>query len=777
MNYPYSILFSGIILLLSTSTSTSISAQCVEGESEVVVQILTDNYPGETTWTLSDASGELLTGGPYSASNTTYTASACIPNIDEPSCLQFVIDDSYGDGICCGYGNGDFTLLIDGVEVATGGNFGYQDIVMFDCAPGTTCNDAVVLTDADYGTVAQASDNFWYTFVPPANGMYEFSSCGAGCNTTLYIYDYCNMNNFGDTNEGTIYYDDMEGGCGEEATITALLVGGEQMWIRWASLDASCGSFDWDFSFVGPPEGCMDATACNYNPSAEVDNGTCIYEGDPLCNGPDLVILTDAITSSLYATTMQVNETDCYIEEGCLNGFGERQIIRFTTHIKNIGDLDYYIGQSGESSTQFEWGDCHNHWHYDGYAKYDLFDIDGGFIPVGFKNGFCVMDLECSDGGSFTYGCSTMGISAGCGDIYSSGLSCQWIDVTDVPDGQYRLVVRVNWDYAPDALGHYETNTDNNWGVVCIEIDRSAGYEVAIITDCPVFTDCAGEPYGTTLNDCTGTCGGSTLMGDIDADADQDLTDAQLYTEGVLGGDIALNDCNDINADGLINLVDAATIADCQYWNVAHTHPDSSGVHTHCDFPTVAIENPFDNVEFTIGSVDWDLQYFDVHVLNPDNRIYAYHLEFDGIQISQTESLIDPLLYSGTPSHVPGGIDVLSLSYDGTSIPKNIVYTPFLRVHWIGSANGMVCISQAVDVVNDALQTTMTSLFNPCIEETNAGCFEDLDGDLVVSVSDILAVLSEFGCLSDCSNDVNGDGYVNVADVLLVLSAFGTVCG
>ena len=120
---------------------------------------------------------------------------------------------------------------------------------------------------------------------------------------------------------------------------------------------------------------------------------------------------------------------------------------------------------------------------------------------------------------------------------------------------------------------------------------------------------------------------------------------------------------------------------------------------------------------------------------------------------------------------------MLSLSYDGTSIPKNIVYTPFLRVHWIGSANGMVCISQAVDVVNDALQTTITSLFNPCIEETNAGCFEDLDGDLVVSVSDILAVLSEFGCLSDCSNDVNGDGYVNVADVLLVLSAFGTVCG
>ena len=89
----------------------------------------------------------------------------------------------------------------------------------------------------------------------------------------------------------------------------------------------------------------------------------------------------------------------------------------------------------------------------------------------------------------------------------------------------------------------------------------------------------------------------------------------------------------------------------------------------------------------------------------------------------------------------------------------------------------MVCISQAVDVVNELLQTSMTSLFNPCIEEsTSNGCIGDLDGDLIVTVNDILAVLSEFGCLSDCTNDVNEDGAVNVADVLLVLSAFGTVC-
>ena len=102
---------------------------------------------------------------------------------------------------------------------------------------------------------------------------------------------------------------------------------------------------------------------------------------------------------------MTVDEDNCYIVEGCLNGYGERELVRFTTWIKNIGDLDYYIGATAQtdSTKQFEWGDCHNHWHYKGYAKYDLFTMDGQMLPIGFKNGFCVMDLECGDGGTAQY--------------------------------------------------------------------------------------------------------------------------------------------------------------------------------------------------------------------------------------------------------------------------------------------------------------------------------------------------------------------------------------
>jgi hypothetical protein len=233
-----------LLITLLLTTPIPLFSQCSEGEIEITVSILTDNYPGEITWILTEESGTLLSGGPYSNQSTTYESSVCISDNGEPSCLQFVINDSYGDGICCGYGTGAYYLLIDGVEIASGGNYGSQDSIQFDCAPGMTCNDAVALSAVDYGAVAQATGNFWYTFTPEINGMYEFNSCGSGCNSTLFIYEYCNMNNFDNTNEGTIYFDDYEGGCGYEASQTVLLEGGVQYWIRWGSSDDSCSGLN-----------------------------------------------------------------------------------------------------------------------------------------------------------------------------------------------------------------------------------------------------------------------------------------------------------------------------------------------------------------------------------------------------------------------------------------------------------------------------------------------------------------------------------------------------
>ena len=61
-------------------------------------------------------------------------------------------------------------------------------------------------------------------------------------------------------------------------------------------------------------------------------------------------------------------------------------------------------------------------------------------------------------------------------------------------------------------------------------------------------------------------------------------------------------------------------------------------------------------------------------------------------------------------------------------------------------------------------------------EEEAVACLLDLDGDLAVTVSDVLTLLSEFGCAQDCNNDVSGDGQVSVADVLALLGGYGMTC-
>ena len=703
-------LFSALAIFTVTlfgMTTLSAQTDCAEGETEIIILIVSDAYPNEISWELSVGGAEIAFG--ESEGDT-----LCVDMAEDFPCFLFEIHDSYGDGI---YDPGGYWIYMDGVEIASGGDYTYGDEVSFDCAPGSTCNDAVALAmpSEEGDVISQSGNSFWYTFTPDALGMYDFSSCGTGCDTRLYVYDYCSMSNFDDTNVGTIYYDDNQGGCEEEASQTMLLEAGVTYWIRWYSVDGCMDDWSWLHTFAGAPQGCTDPEGCNYNPQAEIDNGSCIYPGDPACTGPDLMVVEEAIVNSLHTELMEVNEADCYISEGCLNGYGTRELVRFTTHIKNIGELDYYIGQPTGANPQFEFGDCHNHWHHKGYAKYDLFELDGTYIPIGFKNGFCVMDLECSDGGTGQYGCSNMGISALCGDIYSSGLSCQWIDVTDVADGTYFLIVRANWDFIPDALGRDETDYTNNYAAVCINLDRSMGeLAVNIYDDCSPFDDCEGTPFGQATADCNGDCNGEALLGDLDDNGAQEYTDAVSYVEGILGNDIDVLPCTDIDQDDNITVTDAALMSRCQYWNESHSHPDSSGFHDKCSFPVNEIINIFDTTHFKIGDINWDQGYLDIHVLNPNNRIVGYQLAFSGIEISQAISLADVVNYPITPSFVPGGSEVIGLSYEGESMMKFYVWTPLLRLYWM-SAEEDVCLLHCEDVVNSFYQNTIIDIVDGCV--------------------------------------------------------------
>ncbi|MCF8277557.1 MAG: T9SS type A sorting domain-containing protein [Flavobacteriales bacterium] len=708
-------------------------AQCPSGQVEVAIQILTDNFGYETSWSLLNSDGDILAQGGQNgvyANNAWYGDTLCV---DESTCMRFEIYDQFGDGMCCGYGNGSYTLFLNGTEIATGGNFGNSTFNLFNCPPGSDCNDAFVIAEGSY--VAPHS-NTWYSFTPAETGTYQIEACDNVCNSKLWIYAYCNGLPWAEDNTGTIYYDNDQGGCGPQAMIGgALLEANVEYWIRIGSSNGDCtGDINWSLTYNGPVTGCMDITACNYNPLASVSDGNCIYPGDPACpNGPDLTVDAVELSNTLYLSTLDIPANDCRVEENCMNGYGLRDIIRFSTHIKNIGNMDYYIGSPSANPDQFDFVNCHNHTHYRGYAEYKLYDADGGLIPIGFKNGFCVMDLECSGGGSFQYGCSTMGISAGCGDIYSSGLDCQWIDITDIDTGRYTFVNTANWDDSPDALGHYETNHTNNWAQLCIYIGRDANGALYVnqLQDCNPYIDCQGELYGSAQPDCNGVCAGTTLRGDINADAAQNNLDAHNYVTDILANDITATTCNDLNADNEIDVYDAALMMDCSLTNDGHVTGSS---HDHCNFP-YGLTDIYDTVEFSIGNVDHAQHFIDIYIKNPQNYVVAYQFEMAGLTIMSVENLVDPVDYPITPEWSLGGTEVIGISYQDSVIPKFQNPTPLCRIHYFSLTDTLICISDIKTVVNEKYEETITRVdaFHTCLI-AYTGIDELVDGGIELNL-------------------------------------------
>jgi len=89
-----------------------------------MVDVLTDNFPYETSWTLTNTcTGQIQESVGrnilYTTAATKYSNKYCVP----PARYQFKISDSFGDGICCVYGDGSYEVTSDGVSVASGGQF------------------------------------------------------------------------------------------------------------------------------------------------------------------------------------------------------------------------------------------------------------------------------------------------------------------------------------------------------------------------------------------------------------------------------------------------------------------------------------------------------------------------------------------------------------------------------------------------------------------------------------------------------------------------------
>lgn len=96
-------------------------------DNAVTLQLTTDNYASETSWNIKNSSGTTVASGNGYSNATTYTIENCLAD----GCYTFNILDSYGDGICCSYGSGSYTITYNGTTLASGGSFASSETKNF----------------------------------------------------------------------------------------------------------------------------------------------------------------------------------------------------------------------------------------------------------------------------------------------------------------------------------------------------------------------------------------------------------------------------------------------------------------------------------------------------------------------------------------------------------------------------------------------------------------------------------------------------------------------
>lgn len=274
-------------------------------------------------------------------------------------------------------------------------------------------------------------------------------------------------------------------------------------------------------------EACPAHSVCGFNLCCPI--GSQCKEGT--CALPDLTIDAEQIVKSVSIEVVDFPPDACEILEGCVGGSGKRTLMRFDLRTPNIGLGDLELGNP-TGNDLFQYSQCHDHYHFQSYADYALLDQNGDTAATGHKQAFCLEDVQPNTDppmGNAFYTCDYQGIQAGWSDVYHSGLPCQWVDITDVPAGDYKLRVSVNFakvivesDFTNDSVEVDVVVPENSCPNGCLPVDAACckpddpcGWANNLSCDCSAYFDwdaadcsqCYGsDPLCTSKSSCSRGC-------------------------------------------------------------------------------------------------------------------------------------------------------------------------------------------------------------------------------------------------------------------------------
>ena len=122
----------------NNAMNTNVAAAANAVSQYITVNISTDYYASETSWAIKSSTGATVAQGGGNWNDMTtgqagFTVQAPqLVTLNPSQCYTFEITDSYGDGICCAYGDGAYSLVdANGTTIASGGEFGDIDTRAF----------------------------------------------------------------------------------------------------------------------------------------------------------------------------------------------------------------------------------------------------------------------------------------------------------------------------------------------------------------------------------------------------------------------------------------------------------------------------------------------------------------------------------------------------------------------------------------------------------------------------------------------------------------------
>jgi hypothetical protein len=138
------------------------------------------------------------------------------------------------------------------------------------------------------------------------------------------------------------------------------------------------------------------------------------------------------------------------VQDGCIPN-GTHNLLRFDFYSKNIGDADFIAGKPITRPDLFYYHLSHHHFHMREFNQYRLISANGNLVIPSTKPGFCLADvvelIPNAAPQQFSLTCAqnaVMGITAGWADVYTADLTCQYLVIDDIADGDYVLVVATN---------------------------------------------------------------------------------------------------------------------------------------------------------------------------------------------------------------------------------------------------------------------------------------------------------------------------------------------